>query len=113
VLDRVRDIALAEEARPDSFPHRQLRVEHLDGEALLVPVRRRVDHRHPADAEHPVEPVLAAKDATESRASESEDLVVRHGPVAERIGFARAWRGDEDAVELFRVVASIGAKLGT
>ena len=45
------------------FAHRELRVEHLDGEALLVAVRGRVDDGHAADAQDAVEPVLAAQHA--------------------------------------------------
>ena len=63
----------------DLLAHRELGVEHLDGEALLVPVRGRVDDRHPADAEHAVEAVLAAEHMPEARFGNLFQLVVGHG----------------------------------
>ena len=41
VLDGVRGVAFAQEARAEVLAQTELRVEHLDGELGLVPVRRR------------------------------------------------------------------------
>ena len=54
VLHRVADVPLAQEALLQVLPEAQLRVQDLDGELGLVPVRGGEDRGHPADAEHPV-----------------------------------------------------------
>ena len=61
VLDRVRDVALAHEARTQPRVHRQLGVQHLHRDALLVPVRGRVDGGHAPDAQQAIESVLAVE----------------------------------------------------
>ena len=59
VLDRVADVALAQEALLQVVAQRQLGVQELDRELGLVPVRGGVDGGHASDAEHAVEAVLA------------------------------------------------------
>ncbi len=58
VLYRVGGIALAQEPGANVFAERELRVEQLDGELLLVAVRRCIDRRHAANPEHAIETVL-------------------------------------------------------
>jgi len=57
----VRDVRLAEEAGARLGAAGELRVQHLDGCERAVPVRRRVDRRHPTDADEPVELPLPAE----------------------------------------------------
>ena len=76
MLDAVRDVALPQEARADRGVVRELRVEHLDREALRVPVRGGVDGRHPAGAEHLVEDVLAAEDGPDPRRGAGVSVIV-------------------------------------
>jgi hypothetical protein len=58
-------------------------MEHLDRDALLVPVRCGVDRRHPADTEHAIEAVLSPKHAAETRVGDRLRFVVRHRSEAE------------------------------
>jgi hypothetical protein len=53
-------------------------VQHLDGEALLVPVRGGVDGGHAPDADHPVEPILAPEHTTEPFLRELLQLGIVH-----------------------------------
>jgi hypothetical protein len=58
VVDPVGDVAFAEEAIADAGVARELGVQDLERGARAVPVRRRVDARHAADAEQRVEAPL-------------------------------------------------------
>jgi hypothetical protein len=60
MIDRVGGVALPEKPRANILPQRELRVQHLDRETLLIAVRRCVHHGHPPDSEHAIEAVLAA-----------------------------------------------------
>jgi len=68
VLHLVGEVPFPKEPGSHLRTHRQLRVEHLDGKVGAVPVRCPVDHRHPADADHAGEPILAARDLAKPRA---------------------------------------------
>ncbi len=59
VLDRVGDVALPEKAPLEVLPEGELRVKDLHGELCLVAMRGCEHRGHAADAEHPVEAVLA------------------------------------------------------
>jgi hypothetical protein len=61
VLNDVRGVALLQESRAHLFVVAELFVEHLHRDALAVSMRRRIDGRHPADAEHRLETPLVLK----------------------------------------------------
>jgi len=63
----------------DALALRQLGVQDLDRELLVVAVRGQVDGGHSAHAEDAVEAVLATQDAPEARASDGQHLVLGHG----------------------------------
>ena len=85
VLDGVRRVALAQEARPDLLVVAELRVQHLHRDALAVAVGGGVHGGHPADAEERFEgPLVLQKRAdTDTRASRLRIVVDRgrHGHV--------------------------------
>ena len=68
VLDGVGRVALLQEAPLHLLVVAQLRVQHLHRDALAVAVRRRVDRRHPADAEQRVELPLVLQHHARARA---------------------------------------------
>src|SRR5207302_10150349 len=67
VIDLVRDVGLAKEALADRLLAREVGVENLEGRALAVAVRRRVDGGHPADAEKAVDRPLTLDDRPNPR----------------------------------------------
>jgi hypothetical protein len=78
VVDRVGGVAFTEKPRAELLVDRELRVQHLDGDALLIPMRGRKNDRHPAYPEHAVEPVLAAQHRSQAPLSAVLEVVVRH-----------------------------------
>ena len=66
VLDLVGDVAFAQEALDEGRLHRELRAEHLHGDASPVAVRRGIDLGHPADLEEPLDPPLRAEDGADA-----------------------------------------------
>ena len=80
MVDGVRDVPFAHEAGANGARERQLEVEHLHGDALLVPVRRGVHDRHAADPDDAVETVLPLQDLPDTLVGALGDLVLRaHG----------------------------------
>ena len=83
VLDRVGDVPFAKKARAHVPLQGQVCVQQLDRELLAVPVGCSEHRRHAADAEDPVEVVLAAQHRAEPLLRPREDLFVRrHRPLA-------------------------------
>ena len=77
VSDVVRGTPLAQEALANLRLGRQLWMQHLDGAALSVAVRARVDRRHAADAEQAIERPLLAKHAPDASLRSDQDRIVQ------------------------------------
>src|SRR5581483_6906047 len=108
VLDLVRRVALAEEARTQIGVDRVVRMKELHGDAQPVAMRRAIDRSHAADAEERIEPVLASQRGPHASFGTGFEFVghrrrgllrafprPRHGkaPVATHNLYERAWAG--------------------
>ena len=78
VLDRVADVALPQETRPDVFADGQLWVEHLDRAFVLVPVGCRVDDGHAANPEDAIDPVAALQHRTDASPRAVDEVRLAH-----------------------------------
>jgi len=85
MVDRVGRIALAKEACADVLSQRELGVEDLDREALLIAMRSSIDDGHASDSEHAVEAVLAAEDGAHGTYAMKFVAVQHAGPSALRV----------------------------
>ena len=77
VRDRVRDVPFAKKPRSDLGDPRELVVEDLDGRAVAVAVRRRIDGRHPPDANQPIQPPLLTERTADALSRRRRGIVVR------------------------------------
>src|SRR5262249_6767995 len=88
VTDRVRDVALAQETSTDRRIERELRVQELDRDALLVAVLRFVHRGHAADAEEALEPPFASERRSDSRKCARSSAIVAHRTIQRTMALA-------------------------
>ncbi len=85
VTYRIGDVTLAQEALADVLASRDFGAKQLDGDALLVAVRGRVDDGHAPHADDTLEAVFAAQDLPHAIASVKARVI--------ELGFRRGGAG--------------------